>query len=462
MTVAAEAGRYLLAHVMSIIGFFMAIALLRRNDGPRRPTGSTIAWLLAIGLVPYVGVPLYLVLGGRKLRRRARSKQNLGEVARDEEPKDPTPLVRMLCASGAAPPTAGNRIDLLPNGEEAYAAIMDALDEAQRTIDVSTLIFACDPTGRAIAAKLVERAKAGIRVRVLVDALFKFRSSRAQNAALKAAGVSLAWFMPLVHIPFRGSANLRLHRKEVIIDDRLAIVGGTNLAEEYIGPTPLHGRWRDLSMRVTGPAVADIATIFRADWTFASRERTEEPVVETGVAAGIDIQVVGSGPDVKSDRIYDALLTSVFDAKKRLWIATPYFVPDDALGRAISLAVRRGVDVTILVPRKSNHLTADLAGAPTLRELAKEGARIACYAPGMMHAKLVLVDDGLAILGSANVDMRSLFLDYEIALFLSSPSEVTAMAAWFSSLLPDCVPLARSGRLRMFVEDLIRLVAPLE
>lgn len=462
MTFATTIGRYLLAHVLAIVSFLMAIALLKRTDGPRRPTGSTIAWLLAIVLVPYVGVPLYLVFGGRKLRRRAGRKQKLAEVVRDEEVKDPTPLVRMLCASGAAAPTAGNTVDLLPNGEEAYAAIMKALDEATRTIDVSTLIFASDPTGRAIAAKLVDRAKDGIRVRVLVDALFKFRSSRAQNAALKAAGVELAWFMPLVHLPFRGSANLRLHRKEVIIDDRLAIVGGTNLAEEYIGPTPLPGRWRDLSMRVIGPAVADIADIFRADWSFASKQRTDEPVVTRGVAGGVDIQVVGSGPDVESDRIYDAFLTAVFDAKTRLWIATPYFVPDDALGRAISLAVRRGVDVTILVPFTSNHITADLAGAPSLRELAKEGAKIACYAPGMMHAKLVLVDDTLAILGSANVDMRSLFLDYEIALFLASKTEVQAIAGWFSSLLPDCRPLAKPGRTRMFFEDLVRLVAPLE
>ena len=462
MTTATEIGRYLLAHLLSIVGFLMAIALLRRTEGPRRPTGSTIAWLLAVVLVPYVGVPLYLVFGGRKLRRRARGKQKLGERSRDEKAKDPSALVRMLCASGAAAPTDGNTVDLLPNGEEAYAAIMQALDEAKQTIDVSTLIFASDPTGRAIAAKLVARAKAGIKVRVLVDALFKFRSSRAQNAELLAAGVELAWFMPLVHIPFRGSANLRLHRKEVIIDDRLAIVGGTNLAEEYIGPTPLHGRWRDLSMRVTGPAVADIATIFRADWSFTTKKETDDPVPCPGVPDGINIQVVGSGPDVESDRIYDALLTAVFDAKTRLWIATPYFVPDDALGRAISLAVRRGVDVTILVPFASNHPTADLAGAPTLRELAKEGAKVACYAPGMMHAKLVLVDESLAILGSANVDMRSLFLDYEIALFLSSRTEVLAMAAWFSSLLPDCRPLAQPSRARAMLEDLVRLVAPLE
>lgn len=458
MTLATEVAEFFLAHLLAVVGFLSAVLLLTRNDMPRRPTGSTIAWLLAIVLVPYVGVPLYLVFGGRKLRQRSAAKPRLGARS---APPPADPLVRLLCASGAAPPTEGNAVELLPDGEAAYAAILRALDGAERTIDVSTLIFACDEVGSAIADRLIARAKAGVTVRVLVDALFKFRSSRAQNARLVAAGVQLAWFMPLVHLPFRGSANLRLHRKEILVDGRLAIVGGTNLASEYIGPVPKPGRWRDLSMRVEGPAVADIATIFAADWAFAAHHASPEPIATEGPGA-IAIQVVGSGPDAASDRIYDALLTAVFGAKRRLWIATPYFVPDDALARAIALAARRGVEVCILVPLRSNHLTADLAGAPSLRELAREGARIACYAPGMMHAKLVLVDDELAILGSANVDMRSLFLDYEIALFLHARSEVEAMAAWFEALLPDCVPLPAPGKARALVENVVRLLAPLE
>jgi cardiolipin synthase len=230
-----------------------------------------------------------------------------------------------------------------------------------------------------------------------------------------------------------------------------------------MGPTPLPGRWRDLSARVRGPSVADIATIFRADWAFAAGETVPEPAVVDASASGdVMVQVVGSGPDSESDTIYDAFLSSVFTAQRRLWITTPYFVPDEGLFRGIALAVRRGVDVCIIVPLRSNHLTADLAGAEYLREIQKVGGRVRCYEPGMMHAKLVLVDDEVGILGSANMDMRSFFLDYEIALFISAEREIEAMATWLTGLLESCVDLPRPGPLRRWVESVARLLAPLE
>jgi cardiolipin synthase len=266
--------------------------------------------------------------------------------------------------------------------------------------------------------------------------------------------------MPVVHRPFRGHANLRLHRKIVVVDGKIGIVGGMNLAREYMGPTPFDGRWRDLSARIVGPAIGDLEAVFAADWAFAAGESLPlSPVVDgTG---GARIQVVGSGPDVQSDRIYDAFLTAVYGARQRLWIATPYFVPNEELARAILLAVRRGVDVRILVPAHSNHRLADLAGAGYLRELEAAGAGVFAFAPGMMHAKVILVDDTLAALGSANLDMRSLFLDYEIALFFSSPEEVTALADWFASLWPACGRLTPAGRARLAVEGVARLLGPL-
>jgi cardiolipin synthase len=172
--------------------------------------------------------------------------------------------------------------------------------------------------------------------------------------------------------------------------------------------------------------------------------------------------VIGSGPDVESDLLYDALLSAVFAARARLWIATPYFVPDEALARGLVLAARRGVDVRIVVPARSNHRTADYAGASYLREVARAGGRICCYARGMMHGKSVVVDDTLAVFGSANLDMRSLFLNYEISVFCTSAPEVGALAAWFETLFPDCTHLAPAGRARGVIESVARLVAPLE
>jgi cardiolipin synthase len=228
-----------------------------------------------------------------------------------------------------------------------------------------------------------------------------------------------------------------------------------------MGPTPLASRWRDLSMTVTGPAVADIGALFRADWEFASGEAMD-PAPTVAGDGPTRVQVIGSGPDSENDLIYDAFLSAIFEAKRRISIATPYFVPDEAIVHALVLAIRRGVAVQILVPLRSNHRTADLAGAAYLRELRDAGGSIRCYEPGMMHAKILLVDDDVGILGSANMDRRSFFLDYEIALLIADREEVARMEAWFLPLLERSVDLPPAGRIRALVEPFARLLAPLE
>jgi cardiolipin synthase len=447
------------SHLLTIVGFAMGALLIARVLVEKRHAGSTYAWLLAIVLIPYVGVPLYLMFGGRKLKRQAALKSRLYPTPVSLGADDGS-IARMLCASGAPPTRHGNQITIDTTGEAAFAAVLLMIDSAQQSIHVSTLLLGNDEVGKAVLDRLEKKARAGVQVRLLLDALFKFRANKRQLASFRRAGGQVAWFMPVWHIPFRGYANLRLHRKIIVADGQAAIVGGMNLAREYMGPVPFAGRWRDVSARVTGPAVDDIAAVFRADWQFAAQEQL--PVLPGSPPSGsAGIQVIGSGPDVASDRIYDAFLSGIFEARKRVWIATPYFVPDEALTRALVLAVRRGADVRILVPARSNHLTADLAGASYLRQIADVGGRVYCYKPGMMHAKIVLVDDSLGVLGSANLDMRSLFLDYEIALFLSSPEEIDLLARWFESLLPSCVDLAPAGQGRILVEGVARLFGPL-
>jgi cardiolipin synthase len=450
---------FILPHLLSIVGFVLGAVLIANVLVERRPSGSAFAWVLAIVLIPYVGVPLYIVFGGRKLKQRAARKQQLYAPPAGHDGQGAT-ITRMLCASGAPLPLSGNRVDFLPTGESAYASMVELLESARRTIHISTLILADDEVGRAVLQLLEKKAREGVQVRLLLDALFGFRASSSRLAAFRRAGGKVAWFMPVWHLPFRGHANLRLHRKIVVTDGQQAILGGMNIAREYMGPVPIEGRWRDISARVTGPAVEEIDAVFRADWKFASGETLEgAPVPPPAGEAGI--QVVGSGPDVASDLIYDAFISGVFEAQRRLWIATPYFVPDEALARAMVLAVRRGVDVHIMVPARSNHLTADLAGASYLRFILENGGRISCYQPGMMHGKVVLVDDTMGVLGSANLDMRSLFLDYEIALFFSDRAQIQALATWFESLLPQCGPLAPARRGRVLVESVARLFGPL-
>jgi cardiolipin synthase len=316
---------------------------------------------------------------------------------------------------------------------------------------------------------LTRRARDGLEVRLLVDGLFMFRTSRRAMDELRRAGGRVAVFMPLVHVPFRGRSNLRNHRKIAVADGGRAIIGGMNIALEYMGPHPLEGRWRDVALSIKGGAAADLDALFRDDWAFASRERLEAkapddsdvaPADENGSSASV--RIVASGPDVETDTLYDAILFELFTAKERIFIATPYFVPDEAMVRALILACRRGIQVEVVLPIPSNHLMADLAGAPSLRMLQQVGARIRPYTAGMLHAKVIVVDRSLAAVGSANFDMRSLFLNYEVMALLYGKREVNLMADWFRLLAATCDDgLPSVGRLRIAAEDVAHLFSPL-
>jgi cardiolipin synthase len=422
-----------------VLGF--VVSLLRQ----RRPVGSAIAWLLAVVLIPYVGVPLYLVFGGRKLSRRAAGKRRLGSGA-------------PLAALRARAPSTLSQVEWLDDGVRAYERFLAEILNARRSIRIVTFLVADDETGRSLLEALTRRAKDGLEVRLLIDDLLRFHAPRAALAALVAAGAKVERFMPLVHVPFRGHGNLRNHRKIAIFDGERAIVGGMNLGQEYMGRNPDQRRWRDLSLVVTGEAVSELDAVVCADWLFACGETLS--AAAKSEPGAIAVQVVPSGPDSESDPIYDADLTAIFRAEHRIWIATPYFVPDEALVRALMIAVRRGVDVRVVTPERSNHLLSDLASGSCLRDLSAAGVGIFRFAR-MLHAKTLLVDDELAVVGSANFDMRSLFLNYEIALFFSGPAEVRRLSQWFEDTFVETRSgPPRAGVLRAALDDVARLIAP--
>jgi len=424
-----------------VLGF--VVSLLRQ----RKPAGSAIAWLLAVVLIPYLGVPLYLVFGGRKLSRRATSKQRIATL----------PGTGSRTPRGFATSSVSSVI-WLDDGVRAYEEFLRQIQTAQRSIRIVTFLVGNDETGCSLMDALIVRARAGLEVRLLLDDLLRIHAPHAKLRELVEAGARVERFMPLVHIPFRGHGNLRNHRKIAIFDGARAIVGGMNLGREYMGPTPDPARWRDLSLLVEGEAVSELDAIVRADWQFACGERLTAHV--KAPAAAIPVEVVPSGPDSESDPIYDADITALFRAEKRIWIATPYFVPDEALLRALAIAARRGVDVRVVTPERSNHALSDYASGSCLRDLAAMGVTIRRFKK-MLHAKTLLVDDALAVVGSANFDMRSLFLNYEIALFFAGAAEVARLARWFEDTFLDTTSgPPKAGPVRAALDDVARLVAP--
>lgn len=457
---------WIFSPLLTYLGFALALLLLAHLLRQHRSPSSTIAWLLVILLLPYIGVPLYLMFGGRKMRRMAGRKQLVYDP--NAEAEAGTPLggetEKILRSFGIPPATADNRLALIATGEDAYRQLTQVIDEAKQSIDITTYILGTDDVGRALVDRLARRASEGVEVRLLIDAVGSWRVRRRSLNPLTAAGARVAFFMPVLHVPFRGRANLRNHRKIVVVDNRRAIIGGMNLSGEYMGPAPDPKRWRDLSLMITGPAATDLAGLFRSDWRFATGEELGPvPTIAAGTEGfdGCTAQVVASGPDVAGDPLYETLLSILFAATRRIWVVTPYFVPDEMLARALELAARRGVDVRLVVPRQSNHRSADLARVGFLHQIHDAGGRILLYEPVMLHAKVVLVDD-LAIIGSANMDMRSLFLNYEVALFLYGHSQVEEVAAWERSIMADArVGLPAQGFVSEIAENVVRLLAPL-
>jgi len=456
---------WILSPLLTYLGFLLALVLLARMLRTQRSPASTIAWLLIILLVPYVGVPLYLMLGGRKMRMRAGQKEPVYHFRRISHNGSVIgPAERVLQSYGVPPATPGNRVSALPSGEDAYRHLLELIDNAKTSIHITTYILGRDKVAEAIVARLAARAREGVEVRLLLDSVGSWRVRRRFLAPLYEAKAKVAFFMPVFHTPFRGRANLRNHRKIVVIDGRHALTGGMNLAEEYMGPTPSPKRWRDFSLAISGPAVADLAALFRSDWKFTTGEDVTTDAAPPPPLEGEQsvAQVVASGPDVAGDPLFESLVSLIFTATSRIWVVTPYFVPDETLARALDLAARRGVDVRLVVPEQSNHLMADLARASYVRELHSSGGQILLFEPVMLHAKVVLIDDHLAIVGSANMDMRSLFLNYEVALFLTSREEIEETAAWIESLMAEShAGLPIGGTYRALAEDVVRLLSPL-
>lgn len=451
-----------LSHALSAASVVLTLVFVASILRTRRAAGSTIAWLIVIVAAPYVGIPLYLFLSTRKLRPAPAPT-----IAADDALTD---IQKLFCKLGAPPPRTNSKIELLTSGESAYRDLLAAIQNARRSIFITTFIFGNDDVGVAITSALVEKAETGVEIRLLVDSLGAAAIGHPCFDKLKGSRAKVAYFMPVLHIPLRGRTNLRNHRKLMVIDSEIAFVGGMNLAEEYMGPRKSKSRWVDLAVRIEGGCVADIENLFRADWLYATNDDLSPPGLPpaptgppSAASAGTqtNAQLIASGPDVASDPLYDLLLTSIYRARRSIAVVTPYFIPDESLAKALELAAKRGLSVRVIIPKRSNHRLADLARGSFVRQLTEAGVEFG-YFPRMIHAKAVLFDNDLGLVGSANFDMRSLLLNYELGLALYSNESLAALASWMEARFQETTrpQLSTSASLQI-AEGLGRVLGPL-
>ncbi|MEE4145832.1 MAG: cardiolipin synthase [Halieaceae bacterium] len=422
-----------LVYVIAIVSALEAILNARTSQG-------AVAWAISLLTLPYVTVPLYLVFGRNKFdgyleQRDEIERESLRLIRRTsgmiEQHIVPvtsdTPLYASLYNLARMPATSGNRVELLIDGQQTFDSIMAGLQSAQKYIFFQFYIIRDDKLGRRLCRALADRARAGVKVFLLYDEIGsrKFAGTRLCSQ-LQMTGVKVAPFNTTQGRRNRFQLNFRNHRKNVVVDGKYAWIGGHNVGDEYLGLKRRYGQWRDTHTRVAGPAVLGAMLAFATDWHWATRSPMnvdwEFPDVQQGDST---VLVFPSDPASEYDEAGLMYHQAIAAATRRIWIASPYFVPDHGIVSALQLAALRGVDVRVLIPDEPDGPVVAMANWSYTRDLLPTGVKVYRYQGGFMHQKVLLMDDRIAGVGTANFDNRSFRLNFELTLLVDDPAFAT-------------------------------------
>lgn len=459
----------ILTYFLIVLGGILVFSALSHILYQKRSPTSMISWILSIFFLPYIVVPLYFLIGVRKRESKHKKEyvtfQGLGEGKAYIVDGVNHAFQNLLNKNGIPPATKGNTFELITDDVEAYNRMLKEIGSAKQSIDIFTYVFQFDKTTKVILEHLTRKANEGVKVRLLMDLVGSLGASFKQKGfkALKEAGGEVAFFTPFFKRPFQNYINLRNHRKIYIFDQTTLLSGGMNLSNEYMGKEDGTKRWKDLLYYLKGPAVSNFYNIFHNDWSYATEESEKIDMKITENYEGDSIvQVVPSGPDIPSDALYETLLNAIYNAKERIWIVTPYFVPDENMIQALVIAKHKGVDVKLITPKNSDNILADMGRSPYMRELDSIGADVLLYEGEMLHAKAVLFDSVGGMVGSVNLDNRSLFLNYEVVTFVYSTQFIESMEAWMKTLiLNSSRGMEKPSKFREAVENVMKVFAPL-
>lgn len=455
--------------VISIVGI-----VLSENRNPVK----SLAWITVLLLFPVGGLVLYLFFGRSIKNTHMISRRNKRKLRQGEStvttviPENYTPEMRQLTELGRSLCGAtfypDNRVEVYSYGRDKFEALFNDIRAAEEYIHLQYYIIEDDHIGRALRDALIERAKAGVKVRVIYDDFGCWGVSRKFFRSMREAGIDIHPFFKVVFPPFATRINWRNHRKLTVIDGEVAYVGGMNVADRYIDGGSKFGCWRDTHMRITGPAVAAVQYSFAVDWSFMGQSLLQEPVdmsLPKGPGEAAGLQMMRCGPTSEWSNVSLYMLKAIGNAKKRVYIQTPYFLPTDAMLSALQAAALSRVDVRVMIPLKSDSSTLTLASYSYIMECLRAGIKIYLFEAGMLHSKTMMIDDRLSAIGSANIDFRSFEHNFEETMFIfSSEVNATLRAQFMTDLQQSTRVRASVWRRRPIIqkakESIVRLLSP--
>ncbi|MBO6884418.1 MAG: cardiolipin synthase [Marivita sp.] len=454
-----------IAAALAALGLFAAYRALLTS---RTPQGAT-AWILLILLLPIFGTLLYLVFGHADYksfeRDRRKSDEDIFDMASEANVTHEPSRLDTFARIARLPVTDGNDMSLLVDGHATYEAVQEAIRSAKHTLFVQFYTIEDDDIGRVLRDALIERAKAGVSIWLLHDELPFFGLPRGFKRSLEQAGIRLARPKGPSRLLGPFQLNFRNHRKLVVIDNTVAFTGGLNVSKTYVGRNPSIGPWRDTFARFRGPVVAQLALHFSSDWMWATGEDLGDIAASTPAPAG-PLRAVALAPspaeEIAAGNLYFIALAHA--AQRRLWISTPYFVPDRDVLTALRFAALRGVDVKILVPGRADHYITYFAAMAYFDDLRSVGGEIWTYDPAFVHQKVALVDDDLTSIGSINLDVRSGLLNFELTVVMegkAAASEVeTMLSTDFGNATRVDIDLSDRNMIVGMLARIARLFAP--
>ena len=392
-------------------------------------------WLSILTILPILGFFFYFILGYRgkhrrifqnkhlrnkKLKEKVRLQQNKlveTDVVMGEDMDRNKKLVQLSLQNSLAALSINNQVRVLTNGNEKFHALFEALENAKEHIHVEYYIFRDDNIGQKFRDLLIRKSLEGIEVKLIIDGVGSHGLPQTFFKLLRDANIKVKWFFPVRFPYFTRKLNYRNHRKIVVIDGKVGFMGGLNIGDEYLSRDPKLGFWRDTHLIVEGDSVHLLQTVFINDWSFVSGEQIEGPMYfpKPNQIGRQLTQIIAGGPDSEWEPIHQLFFTALANAEQRIWLETPYFIPDESIMMALKTASLSGVDVRIIVQGIPDHKITYWASQSYFEDLLNAGIQVYRYIKGILHSKVVIIDSGIGIVGSANFDIRSFKLDFEIS-----------------------------------------------